>query len=476
MRFRTTLRALLAAVVQQWLQGGWRMLVLYATLQALVAVIAAPVIRWLFVEALGAAGLQSVEASTLGRVFTNPLSFALILLLTLLALCAVSLQLMVLVMAVRRVRLGETLTAGLVLRDTAQVLRKLVSPGSFTLLWYLFAVLPLAQFGFLSVLTHTIAVPSFVSGELVKSVPGLIAYIGFLVIAGTINVRLAFTLPLFALSSAGGARAMRLSVRLTRGTEPVLQIVIALVVVISNVLLAALVLLSLAPTVLSDLAAPALSPVVAAASLGLAQLVAIALVGFTVVALAAVLVELFDRKRSSLPTDVAVLELGTIAPAGGIRSSKPSPRPRTVLLTTAGFAAAAVCLALTNVPLVQALHVKPETLVLGHRGFSSGGVENTLSGLDAALAAGADLVEMDVMQTLDGGLVAMHDASLARLADVSLNVADLTLDEITGIEVHDNAGHTDVIPSFRDYVVHAQKIGMPLLIDPKLRDVWEGSP
>lgn len=62
----------------------------------------------------------------------------------------------------------------------------------------------------------------------------------------------------------------------------------------------------------------------------------------------------------------------------------------------------------------------------------------------------------------------MHDANLSRLAGMSVTVAELTLDEITQITVSDLQGNSDTIPSFRDYALHAQQIGMPLLVEIKL--------
>ena len=464
--FTTLVTDLPRAAWQQVRFGGWRMLLLYVILQGVVTVILAPVLRWVFVEALAAAGLRAVDMSNFGRVFNTPLSLGLLLLLSAVAMCAVSLQLTVLVLATRRVRLGEQITAMVVLGDMARVLRKLLSPGSFSLLWYVFIVLPLAQFGFLSVLTHAIAIPSFITGELVKSTAGLIGYILFLVIAGTINVRLALTIPIFALSSVGGARAMRLSWKLTARTNVALQIVFVGVMAASALSLATLVALSIVPTALTDLVAADLSPAVAAASLGVAQLVGMAIVGFTVMAFAAVLVELFARRVYLLPVDVAVSDLGSV-PHARLSARRPAGRRRSVYIAGASVLVVAVGLGFVNLPVVQAMHVKPDTLVLGHRGFSDGGVENTLSGLDAASAAGADLVEMDVMQTSDGFLVAMHDANLSRLAGQSVNVADLTLAEITQITV-EAKGYSDLVPSFHDYVKNAKRMGMPLLIELKL--------
>jgi glycerophosphoryl diester phosphodiesterase len=53
--------------------------------------------------------------------------------------------------------------------------------------------------------------------------------------------------------------------------------------------------------------------------------------------------------------------------------------------------------------------------VLGHRGSRDPGPENSVAAVDAALAAGADGVEIDVRRSADGELVVVHDARLPRL-------------------------------------------------------------
>src|SRR5690606_7441241 len=151
----------------------------------------------------------------------------LLLLLLIVALWAVSLQLTVLVLAVRQIRVSGQLSLRVLASDIGAVVRKLFRVGSLGLLWYLFLVLPLAQFGFFSALTRGIAVPSFITGELTKSVVGTIAYIVFLIIAAEVNVRLALTLPVFALSKASGIRSMLLSWRLTRRVGGSLQLACA---------------------------------------------------------------------------------------------------------------------------------------------------------------------------------------------------------------------------------------------------------
>ncbi|HLK44517.1 MAG TPA: glycerophosphodiester phosphodiesterase, partial [Acidimicrobiales bacterium] len=68
----------------------------------------------------------------------------------------------------------------------------------------------------------------------------------------------------------------------------------------------------------------------------------------------------------------------------------------------------------------------PVTRVFAHRGVTGAAVENTLGAFLAAVASGADGVELDVRRTLDGALVVHHDAEVAGLGPIpSLRVRDL---------------------------------------------------
>lgn len=65
------------------------------------------------------------------------------------------------------------------------------------------------------------------------------------------------------------------------------------------------------------------------------------------------------------------------------------------------------------------------TLVIAHRGACgpaapSGTVENTLEAYEAAIALGADMIELDVRRTRDGHLIAFHDARVKTVPTSSL--------------------------------------------------------
>lgn len=64
---------------------------------------------------------------------------------------------------------------------------------------------------------------------------------------------------------------------------------------------------------------------------------------------------------------------------------------------------------------MQRRSVRP--LVIAHRGYSTVAPENTLAAFEAALRAGADLLELDVRLDADGVPVVLHDDRLDRTTD-----------------------------------------------------------
>jgi glycerophosphoryl diester phosphodiesterase len=53
-----------------------------------------------------------------------------------------------------------------------------------------------------------------------------------------------------------------------------------------------------------------------------------------------------------------------------------------------------------------------KTLVIAHRGFTSGCRENTIAAFDKAISIGADMIELDVRRTQDGRFIVFHDPRL----------------------------------------------------------------
>lgn len=71
--------------------------------------------------------------------------------------------------------------------------------------------------------------------------------------------------------------------------------------------------------------------------------------------------------------------------------------------------------------------------MIGHRGAAGLAPENSISSLQAAVAAGVDMVEVDLQLTKDGYAVLSHDPTLARTHDDRRRISDLTLEEVQAV-------------------------------------------
>lgn len=455
--------------------AGWRLIGLILLTQLIIMLIAFPVLRWLFAEALRASGMHGLDTGKLLIGAGLPLTMTLMLVIVFLAFLFIALQFTAIVELIRPGRTRPSPTE--FLGDLVRIARKLVRPSSLPLLVYLFLLLPLTGFGFTSAFSSGIAIPPFVSGELTKSPGTAAALIVLLLLLAFTGIRLAFTMPLFILTDRSGWGSLRTSWRLTRGVKTPAAIVGAalLILLAAGILMFTLVVVAIVPTAITDELAPASAVTVAAFSFGVVQLLAIIVTGIVTASITAVLIAGLEVQRldSGTPTAGSSAPIDSTAP-GGSSTTTPAlarqarSKPAIAAAVIGGGLAVAVAFGFAQIPAMQHFSEKPSTYVLAHRGFTAEGVENTLSGLEAAARAGADLVEMDVMQTADGKFVVMHDANLKRLAGQDLLVKQLTQEQLTAITVSDLEGHHDRIPTLAAYVTRAAELEMPLLIEIKL--------
>ncbi|MGO8826760.1 MAG: glycerophosphodiester phosphodiesterase [Acidimicrobiales bacterium] len=106
-------------------------------------------------------------------------------------------------------------------------------------------------------------------------------------------------------------------------------------------------------------------------------------------------------------------------------------------------------------------------IAIAHRGDPKGARENTLPAFAAAVALGADMLELDLRRTKDDEIVVLHDQTLDRVWGVHGSVGDLDLAEIQGV------GDGDIrIPTLREVLTAVQ---LPLMIDFTRREVVGGA-
>ncbi|MEP7234818.1 MAG: glycerophosphodiester phosphodiesterase [Ignavibacteriota bacterium] len=87
-------------------------------------------------------------------------------------------------------------------------------------------------------------------------------------------------------------------------------------------------------------------------------------------------------------------------------------------------------------------------MICAHRGDTSGGaIENSINAVDAALATGAEMIEVDVQMTSDGILICHHDAKLAETDQKPIF-------ERTYADLLASCSSSDIMPSFEEVLRH----------------------
>ena len=91
---------------------------------------------------------------------------------------------------------------------------------------------------------------------------------------------------------------------------------------------------------------------------------------------------------------------------------------------------------------------------------------NTVQSLEKTAQLSPDFVETDVQETKDGQFIMMHDANIKNLTGVNANPQDLTLEELTKLDISENGYHSKV-SSFDDSSIKANELHQKLLIEIK---------
>lgn len=94
-------------------------------------------------------------------------------------------------------------------------------------------------------------------------------------------------------------------------------------------------------------------------------------------------------------------------------------------------------------------------MVIAHRACWIGTSENSVAAIEACIAAGIDMVELDVRSTRDGVLVLMHDATVDRMTDGTGQIADLTWAQLRELRLRADRGNgtpltANRIPTFEE--------------------------
>ena len=85
--------------------------------------------------------------------------------------------------------------------------------------------------------------------------------------------------------------------------------------------------------------------------------------------------------------------------------------------------------------VLSKIKTRDEVLVIAHRGSAATAPENTMAAVRDAVAAGADIVEIDVQETADGEVVVFHDSDFMKIADDPLKIWNATRADLDRIDI-----------------------------------------
>jgi glycerophosphoryl diester phosphodiesterase len=104
------------------------------------------------------------------------------------------------------------------------------------------------------------------------------------------------------------------------------------------------------------------------------------------------------------------------------------------------FATAILLVAAFALIAFMATRAGDRTLVIAHRGASLAAPENTLAAFRLAATEGADYIELDVQESLDGEVMVVHDHDLMKVGGSPMKIEEHTAAELRSVDIGSFAG------------------------------------
>jgi glycerophosphoryl diester phosphodiesterase len=152
------------------------------------------------------------------------------------------------------------------------------------------------------------------------------------------------------------------------------------------------------------------------------------------------------------------------SPSDAARSAVPPRRSARRIATLALCFGIPLASVLQAVWSIDEFSVERPVAVTAHRAGSARTPENTLAALAQAIADGADGVEIDVQETLDGEVVVLHDTDLRRVAGLARSIWEVRYENLMHLDVgswFDPRFSAERIPTLRAFAAAAKgRIGI----------------
>lgn len=366
---------------------------------------------------------------------------------------------------------GDEIALPKAMKLALPTLRSLKGLGIIGFTFYSVGLLPLMHLGLCPTILSQTTIPRFITGELMKTIPGtLLVIFGFLILVFYF-FRWLFVLPSMIFGQNRFKEARGTSLQLMKHGGNVLLVFLGVYFLIWVVLF---IYPAMVPTYFPGVTGSGPIDLIRyiVTRHTIVPMLANLLVWILRVCLSSVLIAFLIKwyiyQNGAVAIDTASLPLinrytgktwetfkkaarGTIhrlIPAmGKVRRSSFVQRNRKKL-TIGGIVVVGFCLVYIFYSPGQ-LH---DPIVIGHRG-SNVGVENTIEAVQGAIDAGADYAEIDILLSKDSVPMVIHDSDLSRLAGENKEVGDLTAEELGELTLSSNGatGKISTLAEMLDY-------------------------
>lgn len=416
------------------LRGGtssdlWLYLRYQALSKLLLALLVMPLYRLVSQLLIASTGRTSITSGDFKRFAFSLQGVGLAVLSIVLLGLVVVLDIAAFVIAeLARLRGTPILTGRELLLQAIRSVPRFLHPATLLFLAYLAVVVPLVGMGpTLSVLSW-IKIPNFVLDVVMKTPLFLSLYLVVLVVLGVLAFFLIMTVQAMFAEDLNPWQAMGASMKFVKQHWwAVLVTLVRGVVLLGGAIIGGATIM---------LAVPLLAALVLPENV---TMVRFSYLLFSLVLSAAAALLLFVvipfQLRNLTRAWVVLNQSVSVEHREDVRAADRRARPR---LVAAGAATAvlAVAVAALGTAFFQEVFVQDRDIaVVAHRGGGDLDAENSVEGLEAAIAAGVQWSEIDIQCTRDGAYVVNHDATFARLAGVKKASSEMTLAEIQELRI-----------------------------------------
>ena len=406
------------------------------------------IIARIFQLALTLAGEEHLDKNNILSILTNPYSFLILNILILIVAFLMFIEFSILTFTIYGQLTDRQYSYRSILNNAWDKTKNLAGFQTLFFIIYFVITIPTVNLGVRSVLSKNIFIPKFISGEIMKTNSGLIAWGLIMIVFAYLNLRLIFTLPLTAVGDENILDSIKRSWELTKTGKRKLVLTMLLFEIIY--LLIAAILIGVITYICIYFDNDGNNPIIQTLFFSsISGIIFFLGVISKVTVITSLITVLIDHNEISEKL------------VNNLNENKKKSR-FVVTLTTVIIVVAV----LVNGFNMYGSGVNKNIKTIAHRGYVAKGVENSIEALEGAAEVGADYVEFDIILTKDNKFVVMHDYNLKRLAGLNKRVQDMNFDEVVGLTIK-QGDYTSKIPSLEEFVNKAKELNMNLVIELK---------